>query len=806
MKFSIGARGENVQKLQKALQAKGFDPGPIDGIFGSKTRMAVISYQMSVGLEPSGVVDLEVASKLGMKLGQPPLPKTREEFRQLMLGNPNYFGNLEDAPFKAVAAQAGNTSFEELVGLGYQPQLDRLVAIVHVKQMFGYSGTLCDAGSYQNVRFFVDWNNDGNWTDLGVARFNSHDIPEDDSLHYAISIPLNPELRRCDMPMLPRVRAILSWNDTPPAGRHDYLPPWGNALDTHIQIQALPEFIFEMIPSLADELVGKINMEIIETMQKYGLIFGDELMNGQSLMLSPEQLIAYKEAKIPPIRYAAGYLAHLAKIKSAAEIAELAPMIQQQLGFNIGALFDQWHNPGQGNRSYEELTSVGYDRDRRMLSAIVHLKQPLGYGGDLCSLGSPEYVSFWVWDETMMAWSRLGISSVRVHDIPIPADGLDYEVCLPVDFSRYQKPCHEGFTALRVRAILSWNTPATDPNRFPFWGGRADVTIEVKPGPAIPVGTQMPFFTSVGDMAVCDINPATGLANGPGMFTAGMVQDAPFGGSITISGYFSNPPTSFGMAKPKYRISVRPFDPTLPEYANPWQPLTNEFRTLVATSIGGGVVARTFMTQTPDHDGYYTYQEVIGPNEWQMVDERALGRLITANPHGVYEIKLEGKDAFGSMVSTGTITCPDGSMRQSVRVHIDNQRPHAELRITGVMRKGTNQVVAVGECDKFAVGDKLIGTYVATDKHFARANLIVRPDPRPAAQAVISAPVMRGVSRYAGGLNPFGERGSTWELDTTNMRPCGYTLTLDVVDRTIVDSSTVEHWRTAVTVGFSLDK
>jgi peptidoglycan hydrolase-like protein with peptidoglycan-binding domain len=58
MKFSIGARGENVQKLQKALQAKGFDPGPIDGIFGSKTRMAVISYQMSVGLEPSGVVDL----------------------------------------------------------------------------------------------------------------------------------------------------------------------------------------------------------------------------------------------------------------------------------------------------------------------------------------------------------------------------------------------------------------------------------------------------------------------------------------------------------------------------------------------------------------------------------------------------------------------------------------------------------------------------------------------------------------------------------------------------------------------------
>jgi hypothetical protein len=51
-------QGTWVKKLQSALQASGFNPGPIDGIFGSLTRSAVEAFQRREGLKITGVVDL----------------------------------------------------------------------------------------------------------------------------------------------------------------------------------------------------------------------------------------------------------------------------------------------------------------------------------------------------------------------------------------------------------------------------------------------------------------------------------------------------------------------------------------------------------------------------------------------------------------------------------------------------------------------------------------------------------------------------------------------------------------------------
>lgn len=44
-----GDRGNAVSQLQKSLKSKSFDPGAIDGIFGPKTRAAVIRLQ-SLGI------------------------------------------------------------------------------------------------------------------------------------------------------------------------------------------------------------------------------------------------------------------------------------------------------------------------------------------------------------------------------------------------------------------------------------------------------------------------------------------------------------------------------------------------------------------------------------------------------------------------------------------------------------------------------------------------------------------------------------------------------------------------------------
>ncbi|MBL7989489.1 MAG: TIGR02594 family protein [Chlorobi bacterium] len=45
-----------VRELQQSLAAKGYKPGAADGLFGVKTRAAVIEAQTALGFDPSGVV------------------------------------------------------------------------------------------------------------------------------------------------------------------------------------------------------------------------------------------------------------------------------------------------------------------------------------------------------------------------------------------------------------------------------------------------------------------------------------------------------------------------------------------------------------------------------------------------------------------------------------------------------------------------------------------------------------------------------------------------------------------------------
>lgn len=55
--FSVGDRGSHVLILQRRLHARGFKPGPVDSVFGSKTREAVKAFQESRGLKATGAVD-----------------------------------------------------------------------------------------------------------------------------------------------------------------------------------------------------------------------------------------------------------------------------------------------------------------------------------------------------------------------------------------------------------------------------------------------------------------------------------------------------------------------------------------------------------------------------------------------------------------------------------------------------------------------------------------------------------------------------------------------------------------------------
>ena len=52
----IGSRGDAVRKLQEMLNAKGYTCGSVDGIFGSKTKAAVLAFQKANGLGADGIV------------------------------------------------------------------------------------------------------------------------------------------------------------------------------------------------------------------------------------------------------------------------------------------------------------------------------------------------------------------------------------------------------------------------------------------------------------------------------------------------------------------------------------------------------------------------------------------------------------------------------------------------------------------------------------------------------------------------------------------------------------------------------
>lgn len=65
--LSVGSRGESVQSLQSALQDRGYEPGPADGIFGPLTLRAVISFQKYSKLWVDGLVGPRTRAAIGLR-------------------------------------------------------------------------------------------------------------------------------------------------------------------------------------------------------------------------------------------------------------------------------------------------------------------------------------------------------------------------------------------------------------------------------------------------------------------------------------------------------------------------------------------------------------------------------------------------------------------------------------------------------------------------------------------------------------------------------------------------------------------
>ena len=56
------------RQIQAALHRLGYDPGPVDGLFGPLTRVAIRHYQQSIGAEQTGIITADQASRLQAQL------------------------------------------------------------------------------------------------------------------------------------------------------------------------------------------------------------------------------------------------------------------------------------------------------------------------------------------------------------------------------------------------------------------------------------------------------------------------------------------------------------------------------------------------------------------------------------------------------------------------------------------------------------------------------------------------------------------------------------------------------------------
>lgn len=61
----------NTREVQAALLSLGFDPGPIDGVTGAKTRAAVKAFQKAAGIPYDGIAGPKTWEALARMLGKP---------------------------------------------------------------------------------------------------------------------------------------------------------------------------------------------------------------------------------------------------------------------------------------------------------------------------------------------------------------------------------------------------------------------------------------------------------------------------------------------------------------------------------------------------------------------------------------------------------------------------------------------------------------------------------------------------------------------------------------------------------------
>ena len=614
----------------------------------------------------------------------------RTHFQYMIAKNPNYFGNIPGSDLKPVFKLISDTSFEQLTCVGYNPDTTNMEATFEIKKSVGYSGNLCTAGSFEHVRFYLDFHDGTGFIDQGSVAVNVHDIPADKDCHGASIFPIKyvatlkkktAHASTCDKPVLPTLRAILSWNMDPPAGSPNWKPVWGSVHDCDVQLKPIFKFPFPF-PKAIDlsEYFTLAATSPNLSVKQLAEITGVDVNKLDAPKVNPaiaDLVRKYEKLNVPASRFAFKTVSNMIKYPSS-EITIMDKAQLTDLKINVNSIIDQIGvlipiDKTKANVDYEELECVGLDYNTESLVATISIKKKSGYIGDLCDAGSKEYISFWIdWDDKC-SWQYINTVELKVHDIQMKGDHLCYSVTLPLDTKYHKKICSNP-NVVRVRGVLSWNVApsTTDPNKLEFYGNRVDAHVQIKPGLSITPGEVIPLFNIIGGIDVAHVNDATGLTK-PGSFFAfnglSVPTGAPFGGVIVLNG-----PSFPGY---RYKIKITNLNDGTFTYAS------NSFTVVGFLPFAPWV---QYTTQAVDGDGYYPF---LDPDKNTL---NVLSRF-TPGTEDKFLVEMEVDTVPGVFAKT---------------IQMDNKYHDISL-----------QVDDGGDCTHYTKGDTVTGHFYVNDLHIS---------------------------------------------------------------------------------------
>lgn len=152
------------------------------------------------------------------------------------------------------------------------------------------------------------------------------------------------------------------------------------------------------------------------------------------------------------------------------------------------------------NTRYEEISCVGYNPFTEEMEATFEIKRPVGYGGNLCSAGTREFVRFYLDFHDGNGFIDQGSVAVNVHDIPSEKDCKGKSI-FPLSYVAKAKKETDKFSWCTspslptLLAILSWEQepPANAPGWIPVWGSRKECEVQLRPiSLVLPGGFELP--------------------------------------------------------------------------------------------------------------------------------------------------------------------------------------------------------------------------------------------------------------------------------------------------------------------------